>query len=236
MDDFDLAARGFRAWIDAFDPACGSADDVAAAFERVLDKAPRAILEDQSPPWYRIWKPNAVWQDNQRKVAALPFNGYRTEFVPNHDETGDTKCALSYDVADVYEQLESLELNERQAYLDYVSWGYTNLRIRAAVDAVRSGAAIADPFERRLVKGRALRFVSWRSNSSTHASEDAEDIRGATTLCGGRLAFHKHTQQQWSCYACEECRCAADGVEYKPRWPTIRLVVRDESSDDGPDS
>ena len=121
-----------------------------------------------------------------------------------------------------------MERNDHHAYLKYVSWGYTNLRIRAAVDALRARSAIGDPFERRVVRGRAVRFVSWRTSSSTHASEDADDVRGASTLCGGRLAFHKHTQQQWSCYACDQCRCAVDGVEYVPSFPTITLTVRDE--------
>ncbi len=55
----------------------------------------------------------------------------------------------------------------------------------------------------------------------------ADDV--ARVLCGGRLAFHKHTQQQWSCYACEECRCLVDGVEYKHWLPSITLVVGDDA-------
>lgn len=223
-----LAATEFPAWVDALEPEARTADDVAAALERLLDKGPRPLLDDVSPPPYRIWKPNSVWQQVQRKVAALPFNGYRTGLLANRDETADTQCALSYDVADVHEQLANMGGNDHQAYLEYISWGYTNLRIRAAVEALRARTLIADPFERRFVKGRALRFVTWRTSSSTHASEDSEDIRGASTLCGGRLAFHKHTQQQWTCFACAECRCIADGVAYVPRYPQVRLVIRDD--------
>jgi hypothetical protein len=226
--EFVLAAKEFRAWADAFEPEAGMAGDVAAALERLLDKAPRPLLDDASPPPYRIWKPSPVWQGLQRKVAALPFNGYRTGLLPNHDQTVDTQCALSYDVADVHEQLVNMGSNDPEAYLKFISWGYTNLRIRAAVNALRARTVNADPFERRLVQGRALRFVTWRTSSSTHASEDTEDVRAASTLCGGRLAFHKHTQQQWSCFACAECRCIADGVEYVPRNPQVRLVIREE--------
>jgi hypothetical protein len=227
MDEFVFAARTFRAWVDAFDPAGCNAGDVAVALEGVLDKAPRTILDDASPPPYRILKPSTTWQGIQRKVAVLPFNGYRTQLVPNRDETGDTQCALSYDIADVDEQLASLELNDRHAYLHYVSWGYTNLRIRAAIEALRAPTGGLDPLERQLVKGRALRFVSWRTSSSTHASEDAEDVRGASTLCGGRLAFHKHTQQQWSCYACEHCRCIVDGVTYEHQFAEVLAEMED---------
>jgi hypothetical protein len=233
MDHFISAAAAFRAWVDAFDPEACTADDVARVLAALLDRAPLPNRAAASRPHAVILKPNPVWQGVQRNVATLPFNGYRTRLLPNDDATVDTQCALSYDVSDLHARLAYFEHGADHIdfthYLDYVSWGYTNLRIRAAVDALEMRRFIPDPFERRSIKGRALRFVSWRTSSSTHASEDPEDVRGAATLCGGRLAFHKHTQQQWSCYACEECRCLVDGVEYKHWLPSITLVVGDDA-------
>ena len=86
-EEFVLAAREFRVWVEAFDPAGCTPDDIACALESLLDKAPRTILEDESPPTFRIWKPSTEWQVVQRKVAVLPFNGYRTRLVPNLDDT-----------------------------------------------------------------------------------------------------------------------------------------------------
>jgi hypothetical protein len=236
MDHFISAAAVFRAWVDAFDPEACTADDVARVLASLLDRAPLNNRADASRPHAVILKPNPVWQGVQRKVATLPFNGYRTRLLPNDDATVDTQCALSYDVSDLHARLEFFEHSDNNAdfgrYLDYVSWGYINLRIRAAVEALRARTFVCDPFERRSIKGRAVRFVGWRTDSRTHASEDPEDVRGAGTLCGGRLAFHKHTQQQWSCFACGECRCAVDGVEYEPSWPRVTLVVGDEPSGD----
>jgi len=233
VKSFVSAAAAFRGWIGAFNPAECTGDEVVEALELVLDRAPPDRRKREAPPPYRIYKPNREWQGVQRQVAALPFNGYLTRLIPNHDGTADVFCALSYDLADINEQLaffaEADRADDFERYLDYVSWGYTNLRIRAAVHALRARAFIVDPFKPRRINARNLRFVTWRPSSRTHASEDAAAVRGASTLCGGRLAFHKHTQQQWTCYACEECRCLADGVEYKPRWPPITLVVRDDA-------
>lgn len=224
---FLQAAEAFCTWAETFDPERTDAGDVHAALAGVVDRAPPAVLSATEPPQYRIFRPNETWQGIQRRVARLPFNGYGTARLPNDDRTPDTQCALSYDISDFHEMLSSRAPDAPLSkYLSYVSWGYANVRIHGAMDALNAQPWIADPFELRPIKGRILRFVSWRTASHTHASEEPADVRGPGTLCGGKLAFHKHTQQQWSTFPCLRCRRIVDGLPARygePPW--VELVV-----------
>jgi hypothetical protein len=213
---FSSAAAKYCAWVENFDPERTTIDEVVSALGAILDQAPLPVLRQADRPHgLRIFKPNERWQADRRKAARLPLDGYRTSFLPNDDGTADTQCSLAYDIADFYELLTAKSPDaDLVNYLNYVSWGYANVRLRSARQALLKPSAVPDPFTPREVGGRFLRFVSWRTSASSHASEDPPDVRGASTLCGGRLAFHKHTQQQWSCYPCSECRAIADGAVY----------------------
>jgi hypothetical protein len=216
VETFIAATVEFRHWLETFDPEKATREQVAAVLERIVDQAPFDVCCRTSRPEHPIrkFKPTARWQADRRKAARLPLDGYRTKLLPNDDATLDTQCSLAYDLADFWEVLWAGTPTEFVAeYFDYVSWGYVNLRMRAAREALLAPADVPDPFAPREIGGRWLRFVSWPNNALSHASEDLVDVRGASTLCGGRLAFHKHTQQQWSCYACTDCRALADGVE-----------------------
>ena len=176
-------------------------------------------------------KPNESWQRNQRKATRLPINGYRTGLLPNDDQTASVLCPLAYDLCDFYEvchfylRLSDAETSHIAGYLYHRDWEYTSLRISACVKAL-TGKALGtrlDPFEKLKIRGRQIRFVGWSRSSRTHATEDSEEVRGPSTLCGGRLAFHKHTQQQWSCYACLHCRRIVDGTVPKIRTGPVLL-------------
>lgn len=165
-------------------------------------------------PTIRLFKPNETWQRNQRKAARLAVNGYRTALLPNSDGTASVLCSLSYDLCDFYELCQwcfeppDLDISRVPDRLSYVDWDYATLRVEACISALRRASVKTklDPFSRLKVRGRNVRFVGWPTSSRTHLTEDSEEVRGASTLCGGRLAFHKHTQQQWTCYPCAHCR------------------------------
>jgi hypothetical protein len=228
---FVPAATSFRNWLDEFDPlACGPSD-VIGALQLIANFDLPSAKDRIKRPRLRFFRPNQKWQINQRKASRLFMNGYRTGNLPNDDGTKSVLCSLAYDLCDFYEVCE-LVMREfeadpsRLARLSlFDNWNYIMLRIDACVAAVCVGAPPdEDPFQLLPIYANRVRFVSWRTSSLTHATEDPVDARGATTLCEGRFAYHKHTQQQWTCYACRECRRYVDG---RPLLPILwrRAVV-----------
>lgn len=222
-EDFIAAAREFGTWAGAFDAARETIESVVAR----LDSIWHPCSDEAVPPLTKRFKPNERWQDVRRRVAAWRVDGYRTPEIPNEDETAETVCSVAYDIADFDEILwNAPDSDDRAKYFEWIRWPYTLLRIRACRDAVvaagRSGEdAVMDPFKRLPIFGKAVRFVTWRTSSGTHASEDSEDVPGASTVCGGRLAFHKHTQQQWSCQACVDCYAMLRGEPHPHGWPKV---------------
>jgi hypothetical protein len=205
---FPQAARLFLRWFEEFDPENTDRRAVSDALGPLAELADFTCGNGNEPPTYRIWKPNVAWQRNQRKAMRLPLNGYRTPLLPNDDGLAQTGCSLAYDLCDFYETLEHVNELRVTDYLAYVGWGYMQARIRAARSMLLSNEVndLIDPFTRVRVRGTDVRFVSWRTSSSTHATRDDLDVDGPTTLCGGEGAYHKHTHQQWTCYACRGCR------------------------------
>lgn len=209
---FLRTASAFCTWMEEFDPKTCQPREIANVLSGLAESTVGRSARIQRPE-FRIFKPNEEWQRNQRKAARLPFNGYRTGLLPNGDGMAYVLCSLAYDLCDFYEQLKNLNVDRPAKYLEWVGWDYTCLRIRAAREALLSYTPqpTIDPFQRLELRGRRIRFVSWRTSSSTHASGTRENERGATTLCGGKQAFHRHTHQQWTCYFCRNCRRVLDG-------------------------
>lgn len=175
-----------------------------------------------------MFKPNQDWQRNQRKAARLSISGYRTGLLPNDDGTASVLCSLAYDLCDFYEvcdfyvRLSNADHSHIAGNLYHWDWEYTNLRVNACIKALTGRAsARLDPFERLMIRGLRVRFVGWPRSSKTHATVDPEEVRGPSTLCGGRLAFHKYTQQQWTCYPCIYCRRIVDGTVPKDTRPVF---------------
>ena len=211
------AAEAFCSWFDDFDPEQCSTEDVRTALSAIAGLEP--LRRTPKRPDARMSKPSERWQRNQRKAVRLSINGYRTPFLPNDDGTASVLCSLAYDLCDLYEICQSyVELSKDAVRLPRLvllsDWEYMALRMKACGEALaRAPHNKVDPFQRLKIRGRLIRFVGWsRTFTLTHATEDGELTRGASTLCGGRLAFHKHTQQQWTCYACPDCRHAVDGT------------------------
>ncbi len=213
LTQFLRNASAFCTWMEEFDPETCQPHEIADALsglaESYVGRSPKIERSE-----FRPFKPNEEWQRNQRKAARLPLNGYRTGLLPNDDGMAYVLCSLAYDLCDFYEQLKNLRTDRAAKYLKAVGWNYTCLRIRAAREALLAYTpqSAVDPFRRLELRGRRIRFVSWRTSSSTHASESREDERGATTLCGGKQAFHRHTHQQWTCYYCHNCRRVLDST------------------------
>ena len=204
-------ASAFCTWMEGFDPTTCQPQEIAAALDG-LTEATLGRNHRAERPEFRRFKPNEEWQRNQRKAARLSINGYRTGLLPNDDGMAYVLCSLAYDLCDFYEQLRNINVDRAAKYLEGVGWDYTRLRIRACREMLLSDThPLVDPFQRLTLRGRRLRFVSWRTSSSTHASESPENVRGATTLCGGKQAFHRHTHQQWTCYYCRNCRRVLNG-------------------------
>jgi hypothetical protein len=205
---FDAVAERFIEWVDRFNPSSATHSEVVDALDGILDKA---MLKKSPPrPGFRNFKPNTVWQEVRRRFSEWHVDGYFST-LPNDDETPLTLCSLAYDIADFREDLEFLLIQkERRKWLSYLAWPYVNQRIREARDAVvrdmQHRKPPVNPFQLLSTRGRRIRFATWRTSAITHATEDAEEVDGVTTLCGGVKAFHKHTQQQWSCYSCHRCR------------------------------
>lgn len=220
LQQFLAIAQDYRNWLDTVDPDSCSPAAVADALKDLSANDLVTFKPGAQRPRYRVFKPNAEWQRNQRKMARLPMNGYRTGFLPNDDASPFTLCSLAYDLCDFYEQLSRINLDKPLEYLDYTNWSYTRVRIYACRDALlREAPGLnIDPFQRLDLKGRQVRFVTWSASSETHLTEDAEAVRGASTLCGGRLAYHRHTHQQWTCYWCAKCRALLDQPRTNPPW------------------
>jgi hypothetical protein len=205
MVAFISAGSVFTEWMDTFDPDSCELSEAADAL-RNLGSVSSAGFGKPQRPRYRLFKPNEEWQRNLRKVARLRIGGHRSGTLPNDDGVPYTLCSVAYDLCDVYELIVKLDTDHLAQDLAQRAWPYMQHRIRSCEKALRhSDDSVADPFERLLIRGKMIRFVTWRSSAWTHASEDPETIRGATTLCGGREAYHRHTHQQWSCYWCDSC-------------------------------
>lgn len=226
---FSETARTFNSWAEEFDAARETVESVTARLDAISFEWGYGGAALQG---LRIFKPSERWQTVRRRVAEWSVDGYTTDRLPNDDGTPATACSVAYDVADFDELLRNAPEDESHwgRYLGYVGWGYALQRIAACKNALRGTAEIRgkrrDPFRRIAVFGKDVRFVSWRTSSATHVSEDSEEVRGATTLCGGHLAFHKHTQQQWSRYPCRLCYGALRGEP--PPEPAITLHIVDE--------
>jgi len=231
LRSFELAAVDFSTWVDQFDADHCTLLEVRSALGGLLGHFPQSFTSKVVRPSIRIFKPNEEWQRNQRKAARLPRNGYRSKTLPNDDGNGFTLSSLAYDIADFYELTTQFTTSAGVRYLNYLCWPYVDLRVRACRTALETATDVTvDPFQRLSIRGRMIRFVSWSNNASTHASEDAENVKGASTLCGGTKAFHRHTQQQWSCYACARCRAALEGRTYNDGLGLPRIAILDEES------
>jgi hypothetical protein len=218
LQRFVVAADVFCSWFDEFDP---DSTTLAQVRDRLKAIATFRVVRNGNPPTrpsVRFFKPNQTWQRNQRKARRVALNGYRTGLLPNDDGLPYVLCSLAYDLCDFYEArgfYSSLALEDMSrvpGHLFLWNWDYTTLRINACMEALSHGSpeSAVDPFTRLTIGGRQLRFVSWSRSSRTHATSDAESKVDASTLCGGQLAFHKHTNQQWTCYACDDCRRIID--------------------------
>jgi hypothetical protein len=192
--------------METFDPDTCSLIQVADAIHDLAELSLTGLGEPTERPRFRPFKPNEEWQRNRRKAARLPIDGYRTNMLANDDGSPFTLCSLAYDLCDFYELISNVKMERLARYLGARFWPHMQLRIQACEKALcRDFETKVDPFARIEIRGRSLRFVSWRASAWTHASEDAETERGATTLCGGEKAYHRHTQQQWTCYWYADC-------------------------------
>lgn len=207
------AGHGFCDWLERFDPETCSTAEVAEALRPLTELSITGLGENPTErPRFRPFKPNEEWQRHRRKAARLSIDGYRTEMLPNDDGIPFTGCSLAYDLCDFYEFISNLKADRLAKLLGDRSWPYVQLRIKAAEQALRrKDDAEIDPFARINIRGRSVRFVSWRTSAWTHASESPEDERSATTLCGGKEAYHQHTHQQWTCFWCGDCLRALSG-------------------------
>jgi hypothetical protein len=232
---FSETARAFNSWAEGFDAQKETIASVTARLDAISFEW---AYDGTELKGLRIFKPSERWQTIRRRAAEWYVDGYTTDLLPNDDGTQRTACSFAYDIADFDELLRHAPDDESDhgRYLAYVGWGYALGRIAACKTALRGTAEIRgkriDPFRRITVLGKNVRFVSWRTSSSSHVSEDSEEVRGASTLCGGEFAFHKHTQQQWSRYACTGCYAALRGEP--PPEPYFRgfVEVADEGSHD----
>ena len=221
---FSETAHAFNSWAEGFNAERETIESVTARLDTISFEWGYGGAELRG---LRIFKPNERWQAVRRRVAEWFVDGYTTDQLPNDDGTPGTACSVAYDIADFDELLHNAPDDEsgRGRYLAYVGWGYALQRIAACKTALRAEirGTRSDPFRRISVLGKNVRFVSWRTSSASHVSEDSEEVRGASTLCGGELAFHKHTQQQWSRYPCTYCSAALRGEP--PPEPPISITI-----------
>ena len=223
---FPETACAFTSWAEGFDAQRETIASVTARLEAISFEWGYGGAELRG---VRVFKPSERWQSVRRRVAEWYVDGYTTERLPNDDGTPRTACSLAYDIADFDELLRNAPDDEADhgRYLAYVGWGYALQRIAACKAVLHGAAEISaeriDPFRRITVLGKNVRFVSWGTSSFSHVSEDSEEVRGASTLCGGELAFHKHTQQQWSRYPCTRCYGALRGEP--PPEPAITISI-----------